>query len=428
MSDEEIADEKSKVIEARSKMNEGYYRLIEALKDYISTTEENYKVIALWIIGTYYHEQFNSYPYLFFNAMRGSGKTRTLRLISALARGGDGSVQNNLTEAVLFRIPRNTTTCIDEIEQIGSKEKQTLRELLNSAYKKGMKVKRMRKSHDREGEKQVVEVFQPYFPICMANIWGMDEVLGDRSITLVLEKSDDPRVIFKVEDFENNYTILDLKRTFEAFSVVSVMYLLEKNYIRNWNSYINSRHPCTNNYINTLYTQTTLTTQNTSIMTMSDYGIPEYKKMEIDEFFNKIYDLKITGRNFELAFPLILTAQLLGDEVLKDFLTIVSQIFANKSDEEYLNSKDIAVYDFVSSRTESNQFLSVKELVSEFRLFIGESDDDDRWLNDKWFGRALKRLNLVLEKKRWSSGQFVILNHNKAKDKMKIFKSPEDKK
>jgi hypothetical protein len=38
-------------------------------------------------------------------------------------------------------------------------------------------------------------------------------------------------------------------------------------------------------------------------------------------------------------------------------------------------------------------------------------------------GRALKRLNLELEKKRFKSGFKVILNYVKAKEKLKIFKS-----
>ena len=47
---------------------------------------------------------------------------------------------------------------------------------------------------------------------------------------------------------------------------------------------------------------------------------------------------------------------------------------------------------------------------------------EDKWLNDKWLGRALIRLDLVKQRKRMNSGQFVILNISKAKEKLKIFK------
>lgn len=239
----------------RMKIAECYDKIIELEKTYMDMPEEHYHVIATWIIGTYFHESFPAYPYLFFNAMRGSGKTRTLKFISSLGSKGDGSVQNNLTEAVIFRIPRGTTTCIDEVEQIGSKEKQTLRELLNSAYKKGMKVKRMKKVKTQKGEQQVVESFEPYYPISMANIWGMDEVLGDRSITLILEKSDNDIITSMYEDFDSD-EFKQIKRTLEIFSVVSDVDVAKKTY-REWNNWLRSIYTTT---LTTLPTLTTLTT------------------------------------------------------------------------------------------------------------------------------------------------------------------------
>jgi len=230
---------KQKEIEKKKiEVSKCYEKIIEILSKYVDMNEEQKKIIAVWIMGTYFHEQFNTYPYLFFNAMRGSGKTRTLKLISSLGAKGDGSVQNNLTDAVLFRIPRGTTTCIDEVEQIGHRDKQTLRELLNSAYKKGMKVKRMKKVHKDKEEKQEVEVFEPYFPIALANIWGMDEVLGDRAITLVLEKSNHQSITKMIEDFDTNTEILEIKRTLTQFSDVSDVTLPKKTYIQHWNTYI----------------------------------------------------------------------------------------------------------------------------------------------------------------------------------------------
>jgi len=43
----------------------------EVLKEFIDTKEENYDIIALWIIGTWLHEYFETYPYLYINAMKG---------------------------------------------------------------------------------------------------------------------------------------------------------------------------------------------------------------------------------------------------------------------------------------------------------------------------------------------------------------------
>jgi hypothetical protein len=142
------------------------------------------------------------------------------------------------------------------MEQVGSKEKQTLRELLNSAYKKGMKVKRMKKTKSKEGEEYVTETYEPYFPIAMANIWGMDEVLGDRSLTFVLEKSDNPEVTKKIEDFDTNPRILEIKRVLNELQCSLCSVVTSKNNIEDWNNYIDNQY---NKYI---HTYTTITTYN----------------------------------------------------------------------------------------------------------------------------------------------------------------------
>ena len=121
-------------------------------------------------------------------------------------------------------------------------------------------------------------------------------------------------------------------------------------------------------------------------------------------------------------FPLLIVASEIGGSVFEDIIKIASELVISKSHDEYSDSKDVAVYDFVSRR-ESNRFeyAHVKQLVSEFRTFLGDADDEDRWLNDKWFGRSLKRLGLLSHKKRVASGILVLLNVDKAKEKIRIF-------
>ena len=179
--------EDEEIEKAKEGFKAAYQRIISIMDYYIDIKLENKKIIALWILGTYLHDQFETYPYLFLNAMKGSGKTRTLKVISHLAAGSDGSVYNSLTEASIFRMPKHSTLCLDEFEQVGSREKQALREVLNSAYKRGGKVVRVKKVKTNGEEKQVSESFEPFFPVAMANIWGMDETLGDRALTLILE-------------------------------------------------------------------------------------------------------------------------------------------------------------------------------------------------------------------------------------------------
>jgi hypothetical protein len=150
------------------------------------------------------------------------------------------------------------------------------------------------------------------------------------------------------------------------------------------------------------------------------------QSLNFDEVFLKISKLGITGRNLELLMPLLLTNYLISSEHFDNFLQIGAKIMEKKKSEEYAESKDVTLYDFVGTwLQETKEYKSIKSLTSEFRAFCGDTDQDDRWLNDRWVGRALTRLGLIIEKRRVSSGMEVILNNKKAQEKLKIFSKHE---
>lgn len=397
---EECANEKNRNIVIPS-IREAYDLLIEILQKYLDLREEYYPIIALWIIGTYIHKEFQSFPYLFFNAMRGSGKSRALRLICALSK--DGMVMASPTEATLFRT--NGTLGIDEFEGVANKDKSAIRELLNGAYKKGIKIVRMKKKKVLGQEEQVPEEFEPYRPVVMANINGMDEVLGDRCLTLILEKSNNPLKTRLVEDFETNENIKKIHFILNQCSLCDVV--MQKNIYTDWNNYISDRYNTTLHTYNTYTTITTQTTQN----------------IKLDEIFNQIHDTGIIGRNLELFLPIFFIANLISKEVSEQVLIISKNITTEKKQEEELESMDVMVIDFISRQETGLLWASIKDLVTNFRNF---SNEDYEWLNAKWFGKALKRLNLIISKRRLSFGIEVILNVPKAKEKLKIFKKDEN--
>jgi len=146
------------------------------------------------------------------------------------------------------------------------------------------------------------------------------------------------------------------------------------------------------------------------------------KDVELDTFFAKIDSSGITGRNLEIFMPLFLIAKIIGEDVLSYTIKTASTIVSERKHEEEMESKDVLLYDFVSKLESILNYYSIKQLTVDFRNYINSSEE---WLNDKWFGRALKRLNLIIEKKRKSSGIEVILNVSKAKDKIKMFRTGE---
>lgn len=379
----------------KNELKEIYETIKEVLKYYIDTNENNYEIITLWIMGTWMHNQFPSFPYLFVHAIKGGGKTRLLRLIKELSWEGD--MLAALTEAVLFRT--RGTLCIDEFESIGSKDKNTLRELLNTAYKKGGKVKKMKKKKmpDIDGrmcEQQVVEEFNTYRPLVIANISGMDEVLSDRCIKIILERSSNKNITRKIENFENDEKIKKIKQFWCMKCRVNEVYVAQKTYT-DWN-----------NYIHTLtYTHTLPTLSNTTTPTL----------------FDKIYQTNIDGRNLELSLPLILIAEQIG--IIDKIIEIMKKITESKKEEDIIESRDMMLFDLVSKQT-LDEWYKINSLIGIFRQFINyEPDDETRnWLTNTWMGRALQRLNLILKKRRLSEGVEVILDIEKAREKIKIFK------
>lgn len=381
---------------------------------YVDIDEKYSKIIALWVIGTYFHKEFETFPFLFINAMRGSGKTRLLKLIESLV--WNGKITNNLSEAVLFRTAERNTILIDEFEQVTSKEKTALRELLQSGYKRGSIVERIKKSYSKEGEQMVVEKFKIYTPIVMANIKGIDETLGDRCITIILEKSNDKARTKLIEDFSKNSYFKQLKRTLEQISVVSVgVYPLKSVYV--WNTYIYTTYTTT---LPSLPSLPTLTNENDKI-NEDEIVI----KSEILKLFQRIDELGIDGRNLELIFPLIILSQMIGDNVLDDILEVSKDIIDEKRKEEFTQSLDVSLINYISKKESEISYFPLKELVSEFKVFV-DVDSESEEINNKWMGNALKRLNLITDKRRVAEGMQVVLNVSKAKDKIRMFHTKDE--
>lgn len=388
-----------------------YEDIIKVLKRYIDLEEDYYPLISLWIIGSYTHRDFQTYPFLFLNAMRGSGKTRLLKLISHLSFMGRGKVQTGLTEAVLFRTTPGSTLIIDEFESVGSKEKANLREYLNACYKKGATVSRNKKIKGKEGEDYVIEEFEPYRPIAIANIWGMEEVLEDRCITLILEKSNDPSKTKLMENFDQDPLILRSKEWLVKNQCSLRSVVMPQNIYTLWNDYIHTKY--TNTYTTYNYTNYNTTKENPENILIT---------LKNDDFFNRLDSKNINGRNLELIFPILTLGGVLGDDVLKNILDIYERILNIKKNEEKTESKDILLYEFISKQSSSDLY-RVKDLTKMFRSYLNEEEDEDKWLNSRWVGRALKRLKIYTLKRRTSQGIEVLLNVEKAKQKLELFQT-----
>lgn len=418
-------EEIEKKKEEKEKLREFNFELIfekikTILKRYVDLTEECYTIVTLWIIGTYLHKYFPSYPFLYFNAMKGSGKTRLLKLISTLAKNGDLVV--NISEAAFFRTVKGKTLCIDEFERT-AKEKAVLRELLNAAYKRGTKVVRMTKVKGKKREKMVVEEFDVYAPICMANVYGMDDVLQDRCITLILEKSTKKQIIKKMETFEYDNDIQEVKKILnELFSDTSGVTLLDldiiTNIIESWNKFVDLY------YNRELQKEENITSINyiynnkESLDTYVSFVPKEtLETLNIDLYylFSKIINSDISGRQLELFFPLLIIACFC--RIFDYALETISKIAESKTQEELIEDRDTLLLGFIAKElSETNDFIAVSEIARGFKEYLEGAE----WVSSDWVGRALRRLNLIIFKRRTSRRREVVIDFKKAKEKYKF--------
>lgn len=375
---------------------ENFKLIIQEMKRYMDIPESSMKLIAIWIIGANQINDFDTYPYLFFNAMRGSGKTRILRFVMTAC---GGNVINSPTEAVIFR--SNSPIGIDEFEGITRKGTENVRELLNSAYKKGIKVQRIRQVKTKKGTQYETEEFEVFRPIALANIWGMENVLGDRCITIRIDKSDNREITRKLEDFDR---LKDIQCSLCSVVSMSEGYIHIK---KGWNNYLEENQNYTNNI------HITNNTNNTNNILKGK--IP----FNPTDFYKKIDKSGLAGRILELSFPLLYTAYSLNKKIFDELLETLKEIDEERKEEDMIENYDVSLMDFISQSTYRELFIKISTITQDFREFTSAGEE---WINEKWIGRALKRLNLIKQKRRTSSGVECILNIEKAKKQIQIFK------
>jgi hypothetical protein len=361
-----------------TELKDCYYTIVEILKRYCDLEERYYPIVALWIMGTYAHEEFNSYPYLFLNASKGSGKSRLLRLIATLSKNGKGQLTSSLTESVLFKTAKQRVFCIDEFENLEGDYKANLRDLLNSAYKKGGIVER------NNYKRTAIEKFDVYTPVAMANISGMESVLGDRCITIILEKSINTKITKLIEIYEKDFSIQKIKILLGDISENLCLLAKDKGFSQNWNDYV--------------------------------WGKQASSDKRMMDFFKKMDETGIEGRNLELLLPLCFIAYLIDEKTLENMLKISQELVKEREEEDYFENKDKIFLRFLGDKIREDlaycDYVSTSRIANQFREYETEANE---WINAKWIGKALKRMKLIKDKKREQQGIKVLINIDKIK-------------
>jgi hypothetical protein len=121
--------------------------------------------------------------------------------------------------------------------------------------------------------------------------------------------------------------------------------------------------------------------------------------------------------------PLFLIAGKINEEILEETIKTAKEIVNEKKQDELIENRDISFLKYISELQINLNFKSVTEIAREFKEYIFEEQDEDKWINSKWVGRALKRLNLIVDKRRMSKGYEVMINYPKAKRAIRIYEN-----
>jgi len=358
-----------------------YEEIKALLKKHISLDEGYYDVVALWIIGTYFHPLFEAYPYLFIIATKRSGKTKLLQLISLLAF--NGILTGSITEASTFRPTEyyRNTLCIDEIERISSKEMANLRDLLKMGYKKGLIIRRQ-----REKKRNITDEFNVYCPKVLANIQGFEEILEDRGFSIVMERCVDPKII---------------------------------------NTFIRIEDPEIKKVRDDLY-----------LLLMSDIGCKVSSVTSVTSVNNNdtydTYDTMgnesnlIKGRWLELSQPILTIAKVFDKELYQKMIIFINKLLKQKETIDIVESRDnkflYCLLDYIQGKISQTFFE-----ISDLRNHLLSTEGDEYWITNDWIGKALRRLNLIIEDSRSAKRRSVRLDFDKIESKAKAYGLDVDK-
>ena len=183
---------------------EFYKRLKDIYMKYCEMKDfQWYYILPLWVMGTYFYTIFETFPYIAFEGIKNTGKSKTAR-ITSMRLSFNGMLSGDLTESSLFRIIESlrSTLGIDEAEFLKDPEKgQAIRSLLNAGYFKGAKILRQEKTSKGSFMTQFYEVYSPKI---IANTRGLEDTLESRTIKITMLRAKDERgLILDTETSEN---------------------------------------------------------------------------------------------------------------------------------------------------------------------------------------------------------------------------------
>lgn len=165
-------------------------RWIAFIRTYVSMTEAQGLVVALWAINTWLYDRFSAVPFLEIVATtKRSGKTTLLDVLKMLTRGAEKfAIVRILTVLRMIEAYEGRVTIlIDEAEQFSKPSLGEQRSGIATGYKAG--------SQHAISTGKTFTRFRTFAPWAFAQIGNVHDVLRDRCIEIELERAKPERVL-----------------------------------------------------------------------------------------------------------------------------------------------------------------------------------------------------------------------------------------
>ncbi|MEM4649662.1 MAG: hypothetical protein QXP78_03230, partial [Candidatus Bathyarchaeia archaeon] len=145
--------------------------------------EEEYDVLASFIMATWRIEDFETVPYLYFYGKQSSGKSRALECLYALCHRAINA--KNITKSALFRIIEAITPTVLVDEAQAYKKDEEMRSVFNGGYRRGGSI--LLTEETAEGRK--IKEFKVFGFKAFAGTEELDETIMSRCLIINMTKN-----------------------------------------------------------------------------------------------------------------------------------------------------------------------------------------------------------------------------------------------
>jgi hypothetical protein len=185
-------------------------KVLVFVRRYVSLSESQARVVALWVVHTHVFESGDATPYLAItSAEKQSGKTRLLEVVAPLV--ANPWLTGRVSAAVLVRKidARRPTLLLDESDAAFGGEKEyaeALRGVLNTGHRSGGKSS----CCVGQGVNISFQDFSTFCPKAIAGIGKLPDTVADRAVPIRLKRAaPDERVErFRLRDIRDEVTAL----------------------------------------------------------------------------------------------------------------------------------------------------------------------------------------------------------------------------